>query len=201
MRAHSRRRAWLCFCLASIALQPREVFAHVNPVDAPAFWAGALHVVVTPLAIAALLGLAAATARAAEGLQFRVALAVSVPAALIAAFAPLLLVQTAWALLAPLGPITLGLCAALGIAPRQRLALALAIVASVTIGLAAMPEPQSLLAASGVGAAVLIAMFWLLEALRRVDARWPIVRRVLGAWVAAFSLLVGALLYVTLFGR
>ena len=49
--------------------------------------------------------------------------------------------------------------------------------------------------------AVLVALFWLLEGLRRLDARWPVVRRVLGAWVAAFALLVGALLYVALFGR
>lgn len=195
------RRGLLRTAPALLLLQPVTAHAHANLGALPPFWAGALHVLVTPLAVAALLGLAAATVPAAERLQFRIVLATAVPAALTAAFAPLLLVQTAWALLAPLAAVLLGGSAALGIAPRAPLGVALALLAAATIGLAALPEPRSVTAALGVGAAVLVALFWLLEGLRRLDARWPVVRRVLGAWVAAFALLVGALLYVALFGR
>lgn len=184
-----------------LAALPATAHAHANLGELPAFWAGALHLLLTPLAVASLLGLAAATAPAADRLQFRVALAAAAPAVLTAAFAPVLLVQTAWALLAPLGPVLVGLCAAFGLTPRAPLALGLALLAAVTIGLAAMPEPRSIVAALGLGVAVLVALFWLLDGLRRIDARWPVVRRVLGAWVAAFALLIGALLYVALFGR
>lgn len=192
------RRAAPVLLLAPLS---QAAHAHANLGELPAFWAGALHVFLTPLAIASLLGLAAATAVAAERLQFRTVFAAAAVAALAAAFAPALLVQSAWALLAPAGTLLVGLCAAMGLVPRIPLALVLALLAATTIGLAAMPEPRTVVASLGVGVAVVVALFWLLEGLRRVDARWPVARRVLGAWVAAFALLVGALLYVALFGR
>ena len=79
------------------------------------------------------------------------------------------------------------------------LALVLAVLAGLAAGLAAdleQPRWQDLV---GMAVTVMIAAFWLLavsdnlNTSGRFSALLPVARRVLGSWVAAMALLLGAL--------
>jgi hypothetical protein len=141
--------------------------AWAHGVDASPLWGGALHVLTSPLALAALLGLVAALFGIEEQLCFSVAAMTAVTAAsaavLTAVFASYLAglagagsAQTggasvspaggrflvmAWAnfspALAPLGVVLVGLAALVGWRHTQRAALGLAILAGITAGIAA----------------------------------------------------------------
>ncbi len=181
-------------CIASAALASLGLLlapaaiAHANLNELSPFWAGALHVILTPLAMAVLVGLAAATVAGSEALQFEVAVICAAAAAAVAMLAPARLVPGA-----PLGAVLVGLAAALAWTPGRRGAGLLAIAAATTIGLATRPESREVSEALGSGTASGLLALWLFDGLRRLATRAPSVRRVLGAWVAALALLLGVL--------
>jgi hypothetical protein len=182
-----RRIATACLASLGLVLAP-DAAAHASLGELAPFWAGAFHVVLTPLAIAALVGLAAATVGGSEALQFEVALVCAAAALGAAALAPPRLVAAA-----PAGAALVGVVAAIGWVPRRVAAWTLALAAATSVGLAARPETPDVWQAIGSGAASGLLVLWLHEGLRRLEARAPVVRRVLGAWVAAIALLLGAL--------
>jgi hypothetical protein len=184
--------AWLASL--GLVLAP-EAAAHANLGELAPFWAGAFHVVLTPLAMAALVGLAAATVVTSEALQFEVALLCSATAFAAAAIAPLRLVPAA-----PVGAALAGVAAVLAWAPRRLGAWTLAFAAALTVGLGARPETPDAWEALGSGAASGLLVLWLHDGLRRLERRAPLLRRVLGAWVAAIALLLGALAAAALCG-
>lgn len=165
-----------------------QAAAHANLGELAPFWAGAFHVVLTPLAIAALVGFAAATVLAADALQFEVALVCAAAVCAVAALAPLRIVTAA-----PAGAALVGVAAVAAYSPRRVGAWILALSAAATVGLAARPETPTVAEALGSGVASGLLLLWLQEALRRLEPCAPLVRRVLGAWVTAISLLLAAL--------
>jgi hypothetical protein len=186
-----RRVATAALAALALVLAP-EAAAHANLGDLAPFWAGAFHVVLTPLALAALVGLAAATVVTSEALQFEVALLCAAAAFAVAALAPPSLDSAA-----PLGAALAGMAAVLAWTPQRLGAWTLACVAAATIGLAARPESANVWEALGSGAASGLLVLWLHEGLRRLEPRAPLVRRVLGAWVTAMALLLVMLATVT----
>ncbi len=180
-------------CLASLgAMLAPEVSAHANLGDLAPFWAGAFHVALTPLALAAVVGLAAATVITSEALQLEVALLCAAAAFAVAGLAPPRLDPAA-----PLGAAVTGLAAVLAWTPQRPGAWTLACIAATTVGLAARPESPNVWEALGSGATSGVLVLWLQEGLRRLERRAPLVRRVLGAWVTALALLLAALALVT----
>jgi hypothetical protein len=141
--------------------------AWAHGVDASPLWGGALHVLTSPLALAALLGLVAALFGIEEQLCFSVAAITAVTAASAAVLALVLasyladlasagsapmgdaivspakdsFLVMAWAnfspALAPLGVVLVGLAALVGWRHTRRAALSLAILAGITAGIAA----------------------------------------------------------------
>lgn len=182
-----RHIAVTCFGLLGFLLAPAAA-AHAVLGELPPFWAGAFHVPLTPLAMAALVGLAASTVRGTAALQFEVALVCVAAVTAVAAFAPLRLVPAA-----PVGAALAGSAAAMAWSPTRHGAWLLTFAAAATVGLAVRPDVPDPWQPIGSGAASGLLVMWVHEALRRLEQRTPLVRRVLGAWVAAMALLLGAL--------
>ena len=147
-------------------------------------WTASAHLFTSPLSLAALIGLAL--------VLFGIREPWSVLAAGLAA-------PNIPALAAPAAVVILGLGAVSGGKPSTALALVLAVLAGLAAGLAAdleQPRWQDLV---GMAVTVMIAAFWLLavsdnlNTSGRFSALLPVARRVLGSWVAAMALLLGAL--------
>jgi hypothetical protein len=177
-----------------LALWCAPAFAHANPGDIAPFWAGALHLLVTPLALAALLALACALLALAEAEQFRLALLAGLLVAALSAglalWPPLLASGT---LLAAASALVPALTAAFAVPVSRFVAMVLAGAAALAVSLCIAPEPGAWAAASGGGACVIVVLLWLQEGIRRLSRRLPLAPRVLGAWAAAIAVLLGAL--------
>jgi len=155
---------------------------------------GALHVVTSPLALAAMGGLIAALMGIGETLSLGCAGVAAVGAAATAAlpghFAPFA---------APAAVVVVGLSASLGLQPGSVVAAMLALIAGLAAGIATDLDVPSWEGVIGVAGTVLLVIGGAvagLDDLSRLPglARvLPIGRRVLGSWVAAIGLLLGAL--------
>ena len=155
---------------------------------------GALHVVTSPLAIAAMGGLIAALMGIGEAWSLGCAGVAAVSAAATAAlpghFAPFA---------APAAVVVVGLSASLGLQPRSFIAALLALTAGLATGIATDLDVPSWEGVIGVAGTVLfiiggaVAGLDDLSRLPRLSRILPIGRRVLGSWVAAIGLLLGAL--------
>ena len=108
------------------------------------------------------------------------------------------------AVMAPAAVVIIGLGGVAGWKPSAAFSLVLALLAGLAAGSAAdleQPRWQELI---GMAVTVMIAAFWLLavsdnlNTSGRLRAMLPVARRVLGSWVAAIALLLGAL---ALFGK
>lgn len=177
-----------------LALPAAPASAHANFGELAPFWAGALHVLVTPLALAALLALGCALVAMTEASQFRLALLTGVLVALLSGVIALLAPTVPAAALIAAGATLLpGLAAASGAPAERGVAALLVVAASLAISLSAAPEPGAWVAALGAGLCVLLLLLWLQEGVRRLAQRLPLAPRVLGAWVAAIAMLLGAL--------
>ena len=106
--------------------------------------------------------------------------------------------------MAPAAVVIIGLGAVAGWKPSAALSLVLAVLSGLAAGAAAdleQPRWQDLI---GMAVTVMIAAFWLLavsynlNTSGRLRVVLPVARRVLGSWVAAIALLLGAL---ALFGK
>jgi len=177
-----------------LALPAAPASAHANFGELAPFWAGALHVLVTPLALAALLALACAAVSLAEAAQFRLALLLGLLVAVCSAAVALLAAPPAGsALFAAVAVLLPALAAASGLPSVRGVAVVLAVAAALSISLSAAPEQGAWTAALGGGLCALLVLLWLQEGVRRLAQRLPLAPRVLGAWVAAIAVLLGAL--------
>ncbi len=180
--------------LLGAAFLPLPAHAHGAFGSAAPFWSGALHVVVNPLALAAIAGLAATLAITAEASTFWSICTAAFSAAMAAQWLP-----PTWITLAPIGVIGVGLMAALAVKPSPLIAYPAGIAAGLAVGLSVDVDARSLGAALGVGMVVIVLTTWgleiflRLEQVQRLKTVVPIARRVIGAWVAAIALLLGAL--------
>lgn len=148
----------------------------------------------SPLSLAALIGLAL--------VLFGIREPASFVAALLAAAAA---VAATWLLphippvAAPAAVVVIGLSAVAGLSPSTGFSFVLAALAGLAAGLAADLEQPRWQDLAGMAVTVLVATFWLLAVSDnltrsgRLQAVLPIARRVLGSWVAAIALLLGAL--------
>jgi hypothetical protein len=161
-----------------------EVFG----VTAAPFWMGALHLVTAPLGIAAIIGLAAAISFAP-----RETVAWSSILAGITAFAAAMWTTPSVAAAAPIGIIVAGLFAALGFDPARWMGLTLGALGGFAAGSAAQLDVRAISGALGVAVVVMSATLWAVEAFAYGRTVLPLARRVIGAWVAAIALLLGAL--------
>lgn len=157
-------------------------------------WTATFHLGTSPLSLAALIGLALVLFGMGEPWSVIAAALAAAAAVAATALSPYLA-----PVLAPAAVVIIGLSAVAGWSPPTAFAFALALLAGLAAGSAAdldQPRWQDLL---GMGATVLIATFWLLAVSDNINRSGrlktvlPIARRVLGSWVAAIALLVGAL--------
>jgi hypothetical protein len=185
-----------------LALHAAPACAHANFGELAPFWAGALHVLVTPLAMASLLGLACAVVALAEASQFRLALLAGLLVTTCsAAIGWLPGVPGGAALVAAGGALLPALAAALAVPKARAFAIVLVVAAALAVSLSVAPEPgaavaprvTALVTALGAGLCVVLVLLWLQEGVRRLGQRLPLAPRVLGAWVAAIAVLLGAL--------
>jgi hydrogenase/urease accessory protein HupE len=162
--------------------------AHLGDGAGAPFWDGALHVLTAPLAVAMVIGTAAAVARCEPDRRIECVALLAVIAAAASAWLP-----QHWSHVAALGAIAVGACAVLDARPSRALAYALTALAGMAVGVASRLDVPGLAAALGAGLAAGLGMAWCVEGLARIGERVPIARRVLGAWVVAIGALTGAL--------
>jgi hypothetical protein len=156
--------------------------------SAAPFWSGALHVGVSPLAIAAIVGFGAAVARALNDPVLNAVAIASVVAGLGAWWLP-----SAFGQFASLAVVIVGLVAALGREPNHWMSLGLGACAGLAVGGSVELDTRGWAQGLGVAAATLLALIWAVEIVSFVRARLPLAGRVVGAWVAAIALLLVAL--------
>jgi hypothetical protein len=162
-----------------------SAFGNVTP-----FWSGVLHTAVSPLALAALIGFAAALAPAQKPRVFP-----NLVAAMAAAFAASWLGQTI-AALAPTGAIIVGLIGALDVGRTRIAGFVIGVSAGFSVGLAAEVDRPTLVAGLGVASAVFFVGGAAYAVFDKIEERLQPARRIVGAWVAATALLLGALALV-----
>ena len=181
----SRRAA----ALVAVALWPHTAAAH-SVLGVSRWWDGALHTLVSPLSVAAVLALAAATCRMKQersvGLIF---------AAAVGAFAGSALTPMPYsALIGPAGAVLAGMSAALTFMPGLRTSAILSALIGFSAGVAASPDERlTLEMAAGSGLLVLVLganAYFAIAWLARLE---PVVPRVLGAWCGAIGLMMGLL--------
>jgi hypothetical protein len=157
-------------------------------------WTATYHLGTSPLSLAALIGLVLVL----FGIREPKSIIAAALAAATAVLATALLPHIP-PVVAPAAVILIGLSAVAGWNPPTAFSYILSAFAGLAAGLAAdvdQPRWQDLI---GMGATVLILTFWLLAASDtvtrsgRLQSVLPIARRVLGSWIAAIALLLGAL--------
>lgn len=168
--------------------------AHGAMGSAAPFWSGVFHFAVSPVAIAATLGFMATVAFADDRTVLH-----TMGVAALCAFAAVLWTPAAWLPLAPLGPVIAGLLAVSAWRAQRWLYLAIAAVSGAAVGIASDPDTRTWGVAFGVAVVMLviasggIELFLWIKQRERWGAVAEIGRRVLGAWIAAIGLLLGAL--------
>jgi hypothetical protein len=184
-------------CVATLLASP--AWAHGS--DEGLVWGGALHIVTSPLALAALIGLVAVLFGTQEQLCFDLAVTTAASAALAGAVAGYWVGPSAvkWAQYAvPCGLVLLGFTALMGLQPGRNASLTLAVLGGCTAGLAAQLHSaswQSVLGLTATTALTTIVPLMTHHQLMRfksMRAIVPIAKRVVGSWVLA----LGALLAV-----
>ena len=171
-----------------------SAWAHGLSGSSTSIWTAAHHLFTSPLSLAALIGLALVLFGIREPTSF-------IAAALAAAAA---VAATLWLphippVAAPAAVVVIGLSAVAGLNPSTGFSLILAVLAGLAAGSAADLEQPRWQDLAGMAVTVLIATFWMLavsDNLNRsgqLQAVLPIARRVLGSWVAAIAMLLGAL--------
>ena len=187
-------------CRASAILVLTLLF-HASPasahdvfgLSAAPFWLGALHLLVAPLGIAAVVALAAAIPfSSSETIVY------SAVAASVAAFATALWAPAPVAAAGPIGIVVTGLTAVLGLEPSRLFGVALGLLAGFAAGAAAQLDVPAISASLGVAIAMVSLSLWAVEAFIYTRRFVPLARRVIGAWTAAIALLLGALALKTL---
>lgn len=184
--------------LAAAALSgSASAWAHGNFGADTSIWTATAHLFTSPLSLAALIGLAL--------VLFGIREPLSVLAAALAATAAVLATLLSThipAVVAPAAVVVIGLGAVAGWRPSAAFSLLLALLAGVAAGSAADLEQPRWQELTGMAVTVMISAFWLLalsdnlNRSGRFQTLIPLARRVLGSWVAAIALLLGALALV-----
>jgi hydrogenase/urease accessory protein HupE len=182
------RRRRFAFWFLSATGMPTAAFAHVDLETVPTFWSGALHVLVTPLAVATIVGLGAALARASD--RAGVAAFGAIGGGAIAAG---MLALPALADVAAGGTVIVGLAAAMVRRMPLAAAVLLSLVAGAAAGTLAAPPTPAILPALGTGFAAALLCLATVEIATRLPRPLQLAPRIIGAWVAAIGLLMGAL--------
>ena len=192
-RSRARVRVSALVALTSV-LTVTPVYAHdVFGLSAAPFWLGALHLLVAPLGIAAVVALAAAIPFSSGA-----TIVYSAIAAGFAAFATALWASASVAAAGPIGIIIAGLTAALGVEPSRVFGITLGLLGGFAAGAAAKLDVTAPSASLGVAVAMISLSLWAVEAFVHTRRFVPLARRVIGAWTAAIALLLGALALKTL---
>lgn len=184
--------------LAAAALSgSASAWAHGNFGADTSIWTATAHLFTSPLSLAALIGLAL--------VLFGIREPLSVLAAALAATAAVLATLLSThipAVVAPAAVVVIGLSAVAGWRPSAAFSLLLALLAGLAAGSAADMEQPRWQELTGMAVTVMISAFWLLalsdnlNRSGRFQTLIPLARRVLGSWVAAIALLLGALALV-----
>jgi hypothetical protein len=164
--------------------------------SAAPFWSGVLHVLVTPLALAAVTALVLALAEAAEGAIIR-----AVMGAALAAFVAAELVSVTAApislLAAPICVAALGLLAAIWCRPSPWRACVLGICSGIATGVAVGADVPDWGGSLGVGIVLLVLASWGAAGLAHLQARFakPVLewRRMAALLIAATAVVSMAL--------
>lgn len=189
-----RKQALAVPLLAIGLLYSHPALAHDAFGNAKSVWTGALHLLTSPLAVAALVGLVLALFGVAERMSLVAAGCAAVASALagaVPAHIP--------AFVVPAAVVILGLSAAAGLKPSKPAAVLLSLLAGLAAGAASdldNPSWQGVIGIAGVVLFVTISALAAFEDLVRLtwlQQALPIGRRILGSWVAAIGLLLGAL--------
>jgi hypothetical protein len=175
--------AALAFALTAAPASAHDAFGTMGP-----FWFGALHIAVSAMSLAILIGLGATLQKAEKEFVFPAQLI-----AIAAAGAASLSGQTLTTFGA-IGAIALGLTAAFAVRLPMWSAYAIAIVGGLCAGIAADVDKPSLAAAVGVAFSVFMLGGLSYALFDTIETRAPFARRIAGAWVAAIGCLVAALM-------
>ncbi len=193
-----RPKAFVNALLAAAALSgSASAWAHGNFGADTSIWTASAHLFTSPLSLAALIGLALVLFGIREPLSV-LAAALAATAAVLAT----LLSAHIPAVVAPAAVVVIGLGAVAGWRPSAAFSLLLALLAGVAAGSAADLEQPRWQELTGMAVTVMISAFWLLalsdnlNRSGRFQTLIPLARRVLGSWVAAIALLLGALALV-----
>ncbi|MEO8013447.1 hypothetical protein [Polaromonas sp.] len=174
-----------------------SAWAHGNFGADTSIWTASAHLFTSPLSLAALIGLAL--------VLFGIREPLSVLAAALAAAAAVVACALSTqipAVVAPAAVVVIGLSAVAGWRPSAAFSLLLALLAGLAAGSAADLEQPRWQELTGMAVTVMVCAFWLLAVTDnlnrsgRLQALIPLARRVLGSWVAAIALLLGALAVV-----
>ena len=181
--------------LAGAALSgSASAWAHGNFGADTSIWTASAHLFTSPLSLAALIGLALVLFGIREPLSVFAAALAAAAAVLATLFSAHIPSVTASAAV-----VVIGLSAVAGWRPSAAFSMLLALLAGLAAGSAAdleQPRWQELI---GMAVTVMVCAFWLLAVSDnlsrsgRFQALISIGRRVLGSWVAAIALLLGAL--------
>ena len=190
--------------VAVMALWCSPALAHGTISDQKSLWIGALHVVTSPLSLAALVGLILSTSGAKDPWPMVLATLAGLgtaAAALYVAFPGLAGLLPYWTTHAAL--VLLGLVAASGVRPQgvpgMVFAGLLALCGGLAAGQAADMDVPSWAGAAGAGLTIGFGLFLGMTALddlekaTRLRAITVLARRIMGSWVSAIGLLMGAL--------
>lgn len=169
-------------------------WAHGSPVGVKAVWDGALHLLTSPLSLAALVGVSVVLTGVRERLIFALALS-----AALSAGAAVLISSDLPAYATPAVIAAVGLMGVGAWRPSETFAFAIAAFAGLAGGLAADLHSPSMQTIAGVFlaeffilAGVLTAYFHI-ASMQKLVGVLPIAKRVLGSWVAAIGLLMTTL--------
>lgn len=188
-------KAFVSALLAGAALSgSASAWAHGNFGADTSIWTASAHLFTSPLSLAALIGLALVLFGIREPLSV---LAAALAAA--AAVAACALAMHIPAVVAPAAVVVIGLSAVAGWRPSAVFSLLLALLAGLAAGSAADMEQPRWQELTGMAVTVMVSAFWLLalsdnlNRSGRFQTLIPLGRRILGSWVAAIALLLGAL--------
>lgn len=95
--------------------------------------------------------------------------------------------------LAPAGAGVVGSLAAADIKPGGLALRILSVIAGAAIAVGAKVDNPGIIASGGVVVAVFAGLYGTLLIFEALESRFPLARRIVGAWVAAIGLLLGAL--------
>ncbi len=180
--------------LVAILLIAGPAFAHSEFSAVRPFWSGGLHFLVSPLAVATVVGLIAHLSTSRDESVLWAGCLAGLTALFAARFGALIP-----ATVAATGAVAAGLAAASGWTPHRTVAVLIAALAGIGIGRATELDVPDWSAALGVAFAAAyltllgIASLWPLDSRPSLAAPLRIGRRILGAWVAAIGLLLGTL--------